>query len=62
VETEAQDVVAFRRGQLVGGGIRAEFGLACLQQCGLLSVLTDDPLIRYSPPSIAGLSLLSKWM
>lgn len=49
VETEAQDAVAFWRGQLVGGGIRAEFGLACLQQCGLLSVLTDDPLTRDSP-------------
>lgn len=46
METEAQDVRAFWRGQLVGGRIRVEFGLACLQQRGLLSVLMNDPLTR----------------
>lgn len=39
-------VVAFWRGQLFGGRIRVEFGLACLQQRGLLSVLTNDPFTR----------------
>lgn len=46
METEAQDVVAFWRGQLFGGRIRVDFGLACLQQRGLLSVLTNDPFTR----------------
>lgn len=55
VGTEAQDAVAFWRGHLVSGGIRVEFGLAWLQQCGLLSVLTQDPLTRHFPPSVAGL-------
>lgn len=62
METEAQDAVAFWRGHLVGGGIRAEFGLPWLQQCGLLSGLRHDPLTRHFPPSVAGLSLLSKWV